>query len=53
MTSLLLFAIFGKLTDLAMVWLGSKLLYWQTDLETGNNTHILTIWALRFLANHD
>jgi sulfonate transport system permease protein len=37
MTSLVLFAIFGKLTDFIMVWLGNKLLYWQTPLELGSN----------------
>ncbi|OME85178.1 ABC transporter permease [Paenibacillus sp. FSL A5-0031] len=37
MTSLILFAIFGKLTDMGMVWIGSKLLYWQTDFGTGND----------------
>jgi sulfonate transport system permease protein len=35
-TSLLLFAVFGKLTDMGMAWLGRKLLYWQTPFDTSD-----------------
>jgi sulfonate transport system permease protein len=34
--SLVLFAVFGKLTDVGMVWLGKRMLYWQPASEPGS-----------------